>query len=128
MWRALILLNLYGHQDVWHKLKKGLKHKKCIFSSKLSLCLTAWQPYRLSKINALHINWSYSPKDQSLKFLPKNIENWSQFFWVGHFGIFASFLFKSVTNSWGNLDGTQLLWLPWFPEKPGGAIELWNTL
>ena len=34
----------------------------------LSLCWIASRPYRLSRINALHINQSYEPKDQSLKF------------------------------------------------------------
>ena len=37
----------------------GTKHKKGSFSPFLSLCRTAWQPYRLSHINALHINQSY---------------------------------------------------------------------
>ena len=32
--------------------------------------------WRLNHINVLCINLSYSPKDQSLKFLRKNIENW----------------------------------------------------
>ena len=77
---------------------------KCIFSN-FCLCLslhqTVWQPYRLSHINALSINLSYPPKDQSLKFSLKDIENWrswkSQFFWVSHFILFfASSPWKSV--------------------------------
>ena len=64
MQRALIWLNLNGCQA------------KCIFTPFLSLHRTARQPYRLSHITALPINLSYSPKDQSLKFSQKNIENW----------------------------------------------------
>ena len=47
MHRTSMWLNLYGHQAVRHKPKKGLKHKKCIFSPILSLRWTVWQPYRL---------------------------------------------------------------------------------
>ena len=43
----------------------------CVFTPSLSLCWTAWQLYRLSHINALCINLSYLPKDQSLKFSQK---------------------------------------------------------
>ena len=28
----------------------------------------------------------------------------------------------------GSMDGTQFLWLPWFPEKSGEIVEKWNTL
>ena len=57
--------------------KRGKNTKYAFFTPFLSLCQKAWQPYyRLTYINALHINLSYSPKDQSLKFLQKNIENW----------------------------------------------------
>ena len=55
MRRALIWLNLYGHETVWHKLKNS---QKCIFGvfwPFLSLCWTALRPYRLSPINALRI-------------------------------------------------------------------------
>ena len=67
----------------------------------LSLCRTASRPYRLSHINALHINQYYYSKDQSMKFLHKIFENWrfwkSQFFWVSNFNFFfASFPWKSV--------------------------------
>ena len=54
--------------------------KKCIF------CVlghfwayvgsTVSWPDRLSHINARHINQFYEPKDQSMKMLSKNIENW----------------------------------------------------
>ena len=51
-------------------------HLKCIFSSKLSLHRTAWWPLRLSKMDALRINWSYSPKDQFMKFWWKLLSVW----------------------------------------------------
>ena len=47
-----------------------------IFRVFLSLCQTASQLYRLSHTNALRINQFYQPKDQSMKFSWKNIENW----------------------------------------------------
>jgi hypothetical protein len=53
--------------------------KKCIFGVFrlfLGSCRTASQPYRLSHVNALRINQFYEPKDQSMKFSQKNIENW----------------------------------------------------
>ena len=53
--------------------------KKCIlgvFRLFLSFCWTASQLYRLSQTNALRINQFYLPKDQSMKFSWKNIENW----------------------------------------------------
>ena len=42
----------------------------------LSLHRTAWQPHRLSKMDALRINWSYSPKDQFVKFWQKLLSFW----------------------------------------------------
>ena len=63
--------------------------KKCIFLCFLlffSLCRTPWRLYTLSHINALCINQSYQPKDQSVKFSQNFFENWrfwkTQFFWV----------------------------------------------
>ena len=86
------------------------------YFSIVSLRRTVWQPYRLSQIDVLCINLSNQPKDQSLKFSPKKIENWgswkSQFFWVGHldFFFFLSHFFCYITMkiSW---------WLPWFTAK-----------
>ena len=52
--------------------------KKCIFGLFrlfLRLCRTASRPYKLSHINALHINQFYTSKNQSQKFSQKNIEN-----------------------------------------------------
>ena len=43
----------------------------------------AWRPFRLSQMNALRFNLTYSPKDQSLKFWRKNIKNW--LFWKSAF-------------------------------------------
>ena len=51
------------------------------FSTKLTFCQTAWQPYRLSHIH------------------PKKIHP------------------IIIHKLWSNMDGTQLLWLPWFPAK-----------
>lgn len=93
---------------ITHPWKTWLTLGAWSFSSLLNLCQTARQPNRLSHINALQINLCYIPKDQSLKFLQKNIENWqswkSQFFWIDHFDFFfkqkyffASSLPKSVT-------------------------------
>ena len=69
---------------VRRKLKKVVKTQRCIFTLHLSLPQTAWRWYRLSHINVFCINLFYSPKEQSLKFSRKNIENWqnwkSQFF------------------------------------------------
>ena len=54
MRRALMLLNLYGHEAVWHKLKNRQKmHFLCVFRPFLSLCWTASRLYRLSHINVL---------------------------------------------------------------------------
>ena len=63
-----ILLNLYGHQAVRHKLCFLQKTLKFIFSSKLSLHRTAWRPCKLSKVDDLRINSSYSPEDQFVKY------------------------------------------------------------
>ena len=66
--------------------------------------LTAWQPYRLSHINALHINFFYSPKDQVIKFWQQNIENWRSWkitlFWVSHFDFFFQFFFFFASSQW----------------------------
>ena len=47
--------------------------------------------YRLNHINALRINLSYVPKDQSIKFLLKNIENWRR--WKSQFFVSAILIF-----------------------------------
>jgi hypothetical protein len=83
MWRASMWLNLYGRPAVWRKLKKGQKIQKIHFNSKLSLRRTVWWPNRFSHINTLCINLLYLPKDQSLKFSRKKIENWGS--WKSQF-------------------------------------------
>ena len=105
MQRALMWLNLYGHQAV--RLKKGVKmHFLCVYHF-LSLRLTAWWPYKLSHINALWINLSYSPKDQSLKSLQKNIDVWRS--WKWHFLVFGFWLLGfSKKNCLFLLNGNQL--------------------
>ena len=65
--------------DFYYNIKK-------VFELEIEYCFLSLWPYRLSHINALCINLSYSPKDQSLKFLRKN-----KFFWVGHFFFFFQF-------------------------------------
>ena len=57
--RALMLLNLYGHEDVRHKLNDRQKSIFCVFKPFLSLCQTHSRPYRLSNMNALCINQFY---------------------------------------------------------------------
>ena len=64
--------------------KTGKKCIFCVFRPFLSLCRTASRPYRLSHINALCINQSYLPKDRSIKFSQKNIENWRFFLLHSH--------------------------------------------
>jgi hypothetical protein len=70
------------------------------------------------------INPMYLPKDKSMKFSQENFENWSfwktQFFWIGHFGIFfkkknAWSLWKSVTNyviEWMGLNFSDFQQIP----------------
>ena len=72
----------------------------CYFSS---VIIKKFYFVKLAHINILHINLSYSPNDQSLKFWWTNIENWwfwkTHLFWFGNFWFFfASSPFKSVTN------------------------------
>ena len=54
-------------------------------------CWTASQPYRLSHVNALHINEFYYLKDQSKKISQKNIENWPS--WKGLNNLFTTQVF-----------------------------------
>ena len=72
--------------------KTGKKYIFCAFRPFLSLCRPASRPHGLSKINALCINQSYYPKDESMKFWRKLLSFWrcwqTQFFWVGHFDFF----------------------------------------
>ena len=82
--------------EMKQKFSKWLT-QKC-FRLFLSLWRTASQPYKLSHTNALCINQFYKPKDQSMKFSWKNIENWrswKMFFWVGHFDFFCFISMKT---------------------------------
>ena len=88
--KGIDVAHLYGCEAVRHiSSETGKRCIFCGFRQFLSLCRTASQPYRLSHTNALRINEYYQPKDRSMKFSQKNIENWqfwkTQFFWVGHF-------------------------------------------
>ena len=111
MQRALMWLNLYGFEAVRHKLKNRQKCFFGVFRLFLPLSPTASWPYRLSYINALCINQSYKPKDQSMKFSQKNWElvilknSFFFLFWVGHLGFFFS------SSPW------KFWWLPGFPAK-----------
>ena len=102
--------------------------KKRIFCLFLSLHRTVSQPYRLSHINALRINQSYWPKDQSTKFSQIVFENWR--FWKTHFFlslqfwicfskkiIFCLIPMKIGQSFLGIKDGAKFWWLPWFPAK-----------
>ena len=118
--------------DISSKMAK--KHKKWIFCLFLSLCWTASPPYRLSPINALRIIQFYKPKDQSMRFSQKNIENWQSwkmtFFWVGHFEFFSSkkiffFPMKISHKLCVRIDGTQFSILWWFTAKNKGGNHEW---
>ena len=61
-----------GSSDSNVRSKTGKKYKKLYFCLFYTLCWIAWQPYRLSHVDALHINLSYWPKNQSLKLPRKN--------------------------------------------------------
>jgi hypothetical protein len=52
------------------------KNAFLVFFAVNCFCRTAWRLYGLSKMNALCINWSYSPKDQFLKFWRKLLSFW----------------------------------------------------
>ena len=92
---------------------------------------------RLSKKNALRINQSYYPKDQSMKFWRKLLSFWrcwkTQFFWVGHFEFFFSkkkffFCFIPMKKSQSLLvskDGSKFWSLWWFTAKNEGGNHKW---
>ena len=79
--KALELSGRTSHFLWWSApFVEGLtEHKKGTCSPFWSLCRTAWQTYKLSHINAFCISLSYQPKDQFMKFLQKDFENWK--FW-----------------------------------------------
>ena len=90
---------------------------------------TAWQLYGLSHIRAFHMDLSYKPKDQSLKFWQKNIENWrlwkSQFFWVGYFEYFYNFFSSSPPKSGTNY-GVESMGLNFHDNQTFlGGVYLW---
>ena len=96
-----------------------------------------WRPTRWIHIDALHINLSYWPMDQSLKFSRKNIENWrfwkTQFFWVGHFGFFFSIFFalspwKSVKVSCVARMGRNFYDYPGFHPKTTHPKHSWGSV
>ena len=65
---------------------------------------------RLSLINVLYINLSYSPKDQSLKFWRKNIENWGSLKnSVGHFGFFLHHPHENQSKVLGYQEWVEIL-------------------
>ena len=81
----------YLKQNILFTYRISVMHFFFVFWPFLSLHMydRASRPYRLSYINELCINQFYEPKDQSMKFSWKNIENWRswkmRFFWGGHF-------------------------------------------
>ena len=72
---------------------------------------TAWRPYSLSHTNALHINLSYSTKDQSMKFWWKKLRigRAGKFCFVFCYWVVQKFLFcffsMSITKPfiWGSV-------------------------
>ena len=99
--------------------------KKCIFTPFLSLRQTAWWPYRLSHINALCINLSYSPQGPIPKIFGKRYWELEELkisgFWVGHFSknitFFSSSPWKSVKVSWVARMGPNFNDYPGFQPK-----------
>ena len=84
--------------------------QKCIFGvfrPFLNFCRTVSRTYRLSHINALQVNQFYLPKDQSMKFWSKSIENWRSwkmtFCFVFGYWVFQkkNFLCLSMKRLWG---------------------------
>ena len=98
-----------------------ISSKTCIFCLFLSLRRTVSQPYRLSHINALRIDQSYWPKDQSSKFAQTFFENWR--FWKLSFfesvilDFFCFIPMKIGQRVLGIKDGSKFWLLPWFPVK-----------
>ena len=96
-------------------------------TGKIFLCflpvldLTSDNLTKLSQINALCINLSYSPKDQSLKFLQKilRIGGFEKFrFFESAILIFFCFIPMKISYKLcDRMDGTQFLWLSWFSAK-----------
>ena len=76
-WYIVVNFNIkiFQYTLTWNYYTFYIYCWKCIFSvfcRKLSLHWTAWQPYRLSKMNALCINWSCLP----MKFWGKLLSFW----------------------------------------------------
>ena len=92
----------------------------------MTLCQTASRPYRLSYVNAFRINQFYKPKDQSVKFLRKNFENWRfwktsilknrpfWFFFPWKKNCFCLILMKISPNLYGKMDGSKFWCFHWF--------------
>ena len=104
MQRALMWLNLYGHQGVKYKLKNWLKKFfVCVFSPFLSSRRTSWRPY-LDEPNwcplCQFILLTQGPIPEI--FAKKFLENWGSwnlsFFQAAIFIFFVSFQWKSITT------------------------------
>ena len=99
----------------------------------MGLRRTTWRPYRLSHIDALRINQSYYPKDQSVKFWQKLLSFWrcwkTQFFFESAILIvffqkkkyFCFIPMKIGHKLCVRMDGTQFLILWWFTAKNEGG-------
>ena len=140
MRRALKCLNLYGREAVRRKLKNSLKtqqmHLLFVFeptSNNLSnIYLATSMPFAsINSINPRTNPWNFGGNCSAFG------GGWKiQFFWVGHFEFFFQkkyFLFcfipiKISHNLLDSKDFSKFWWLPWFPEKSGGCIEIWDTL
>ena len=128
MRRAMMWFNLYGCQTVRCNVKNRLKMHFCSAYFWSYIRHPDHHIPRLNHIVALHINLTYLPKNQSLKFSYKNIENW----WIRKtqflFQVFFFIPIKISHKLRGSMDGAQFFWIPWFLEKIRGDIKLWNTL
>ena len=113
-----LMQNLYDRQAVQHKLKKWVKTQKTHIYPFLSLRQTAWRPYRLSHIYALHINLSYSPKNQSLKFSQKNCLSWKKTFCFGFWLLCFSKKHCFVFSQWKS---------PWLSYEVAFISALWRV-
>ena len=138
MQRASMWFNLYGRQAVQHKASNMQKHKKGIFCLFYTLCWTAWWPYRLNQIIALHISLFYWPKDQSrsnsqniLRIDSFEKRNFFESAILDFFSKKVFFLLNPIKSSQrfsANKDGSKFWWLSWFPVQNNTCVKICNTV
>ena len=109
-------LNLYGHQGVRCKLKKGVKTQKMHFYPFFELISNS--------LTTIKVEPHQCPLHQSIlltqgpihEIFEKNIENWrnwkTQFFWVGHFEFFFwIIIFFFASSPWKLVANYVLEWM-----------------